>query len=267
MSRRRRESVRESHGVTRRQPPTAAGRRAEQLRDVIRQHDYRYYVLDQPAISDVEYDGLFEELARLEAAHPELVTPDSPTQRVAGAPLPALPTIEHLAPMLSLESVTDADAVRRFDQRIRASLRGKPVRYMLEPKFDGLSLEIVYRAGVLVRASTRGDGERGEGVTENIKTIHSVPLRLRGKSLPRLLSVRDEAIMRWDDFRALNERLERDGQSLFANPRNAAAGSIRQLDSRITAERRLDVFFYDILHMERGPHLADGSSVLPALAA
>ena len=259
--------MRESHGVSRQQPLTAARRRAEQLRDVIRQHDYRYYVLDQPAISDAEYDRLFGELVRLEAAHPELVTPDSPTQRVAGAPLPAFPTIEHLAPMLSLESVTNADDVRRFDERIRASVGGRPVRYMLEPKFDGLSIEIVYRDGVLLRASTRGDGERGEGVTENVKTIRSVPLRLRGNSVPRLLAVRGEAIMRLDDFRALNARLEQQGQPPFANPRNAAAGSIRQLDPRITAQRRLDVFFYDILHMERGPHLADDMSVLQALAA
>ncbi len=259
--------MRESHGVTRQQPLTAARRRAEQLRDVIRQHDYRYYVVDRPTISDTAYDRLFEELARLEAAYPELITPDSPTQRVAGAPLPAFPAIEHLAPMLSLESVTDADDVRRFDERIHASVRGRTVRYVLEPKFDGLSLEVVYRDGVLLRASTRGDGERGEGVTENVKTIRSVPLRLRGNSVPRLLAVRGEAIMRLDDFRALNERLERDGQPPFANPRNAAAGSIRQLDPRITAQRRLDVFFYDILHMERGPRLADDMRLLQALPA
>jgi DNA ligase (NAD+) len=195
------------------------------------------------------------------------VKPDSPTQRVAGAPLPAFPTIEHLAPMLSLESVTDGDPVRRFDERVRASLRGKPVRYVLEPKFDGLSLEVVYRDGVLVRASTRGDGERGEGVTENIRTIRSVAQRLHGTSPPRLLAIRGEAIMRLADFAALNERLEREKQPCFANPRNAAAGSIRQLDPRVTARRRLDVFFYDILHMERGPRLADDMSLLQALAS
>ncbi len=258
--------MREPRRVNRRQMLSAARRRAERLRAAIGQHDYRYYVLDRPTISDAQYDRLFAEMVRLEAAHPDLVTLDSPTQRVAGAPRPAFPTIEHLAPMLSLESVTDPDAVRRFDARIRASVRGKAVRYVLEPKFDGLSLEVVYRDGVLLRASTRGDGERGEGVTENVKTIRSVPLRLRGKSVPRLLAVRGEAIMPLDEFRALNERLERDGQPLFANPRNAAAGSIRQLDPRITAQRRLDVFFYDILRMERGPHFADDMSVLQALA-
>ena len=247
--------MRESHQTTRALGLTAARRRAERLRAAIRAHDYRYYVLDRPTISDAEYDRLFQDLVRLERAHPELLTPDSPTQRVAGTPLPALPTVEHLAPMLSLESVTNAGAVRRFDERIRVSAAGKAVRYALEPKLDGLSLEVVYRDGVLLRASTRGDGEHGEGVTENVRTIRSVPLRLRGRSLPRLLAVRGEAIMRLDDFRELNARLERQGQPLFANPRNAAAGSVRQLDPRVTAGRRLDVFFYDILHMEAGPRL------------
>jgi DNA ligase (NAD+) len=246
---------------------TPARRRAERLRDAIRAHDYRYYVLDRPTISDAAYDRLFEDLVRLETAHPEIVTPDSPTQRVAGSPLPGFPTVEHLAPMLSLESVTDVDAVRRFDERIRQRARTREVRYVVQPKLDGLSLEVVYGVGVLLRASTRGDGRRGEGVTENVRTIRSVPLRLRGKSLPRLLAVRGEAIMRLDDFRALNAGLEKTGQALFANPRNAAAGSIRQLDARVTATRRLDVFFYDILHMEGGPSLTTDSGVLQALAS
>ena len=246
---------------------TAARLRAERLRAAIRTHDYRYYVLDRPAISDAAYDRLFQELVRLETSHPEIVTPDSPTQRVAGSPLPGFPTVQHLAPMLSLESVTDVDAVRRFDERIRESPRGREVRYVLQPKLDGVSLEVVYGDGVLLRASTRGDGQRGEGVTENVRTIRSVPLRLRGKSLPRLLAVRGEAIMRLDDFRALNAGLEKAGEALFANPRNAAAGSIRQLDPRVTATRRLDVFFYDILHMEGGPRLTTDTDVLQALAA
>ena len=223
-------------------------------------------MLDRPTVSDAEYDRLFAALVRLEAAHPELVTPDSPTRRVAGEPLAAFPPVAHLAPVLSLESVTDADAVRRFDARIRASLRGAPVRYVLEPKFDGLSLEVVYRDGVLQRASTRGDGEHGEGVTENVKTIRSVPLRLRGAPAPRLLAVRGEAIMRVDDFRRLNARLARTGQPAFANPRNAAAGSIRQLDARVTAGRRLQVFFYDILRMAGGPRLTSGTGLLETLA-
>jgi DNA ligase (NAD+) len=169
--------------------------------------------------------------------------------------------------MLSLESVTDADAVRRFDERIWERARAREVRYVLQPKLDGLSLEVVYRDGVLLRASTRGDRQRGEGVTENVRTIRSVPLRLRGQSLPRLLAVRGEAIMRLDDFRALNAGLEKAGEALFANPRNAAAGSIRQLDLRVTATRRLDVFFYDILHMEGGPRLTTDTGVLQALAS
>lgn len=253
----------ESNAVNRR-ANAAVRRRVEQLRAAIRKHDYLYYVLDRPAISDAAYDRLFEELVRLETACPQLITPDSPTQRVAGAPLAAFPTIRHLAPMLSLESVSEPDAIRRFDARLRGALGGR-VHYVVEPKFDGLSLEVVYGDGVLLRASTRGDGERGEGVTENVKTIRSVPLRLRGPSPPGLLAARGEAIMRLDDFRALNRRLEQAGQLPFANPRNAAAGSIRQLDPRITAGRRLDVFFYDVLHIERGPALTTGLGLLRAL--
>jgi DNA ligase (NAD+) len=247
--------------------PAAVGRRVQELRAALRTHDYQYYVLDRPTISDAEYDRLFAELVRLEAAHPELRAPDSPTERVAGAPLPSFPTVEHLTPMLSLESVTEPDAIRRFDERIRASARGAAVRYVLEPKFDGLSLEVVYRDGALLRASTRGDGERGEGVTENVKTIKSVPLRLRGRLVPRLLAVRGEAIMRLDDFRELNERLERENQPPFANPRNAAAGSIRQLDPRVTAGRRLDVFFYDVLEMRGGPEVTDDIALLGEVTA
>ena len=246
---------------------TAVRRRIERLRTAIRRHDYRYYVLDRPTISDARYDRLFAELVRLEAAHPDVVTPDSPTQRVAGQPVPVFPTVEHLAPMLSLVSVTNADAVRRFDDRVRATGRHKAVRYVVEPKFDGLSLEVVYRDGLLQRASTRGDGERGEGVTENVKAIRSVPLRLHGAHVPRVLAVRGEAIMRVKDFHTLNAQLTRERQPLFANPRNAAAGAIRQLDPRITAGRRLDVFFYDILHLEGGSRPADDSGVLRALGA
>ena len=247
---------------------TAAVRQhVERLRVALRKHDYRYYVLDRPTISDTRYDALFAELQRLESAYPQLVTQDSPTQRVAGAPVSAFPPIRHLAPVLSLESLTDPEAVRRFDERVRGVLRSEHIRYVLEPKFDGVSIEVVYREGVLLRASTRGDGERGEGVTENVKTIRSVPLRLHGASPPRLLAVRGEAMMRLEDFRALNARLAREKQPVFANPRNAAAGSIRQLDPRMTAGRRLDVFFYDILHMERGPRLADDFSLLRTLAS
>lgn len=202
---------------------------------------------------------------RLEAAHPDLVSPDSPTQRVGGVALSSFPTVAHLAPMLSLESVTDQDEVRRFQQRSRDTLGQARDLFVLEPKFDGLSVEVVYRDGILLRALTRGDGEHGEDVTANLKTIRSVPLRLRGESIPHLLSVRGEVIMRRDDFRDLNRQLDARGEPPFANPRNAAAGSVRQLDPRVTAGRRLGICFYDILHMEGGPRLTHDSSLLRAL--
>jgi DNA ligase (NAD+) len=237
-----------------------ARRRIDRLRDEIRRHDYLYYALDRPEISDTAYDKLFADLVALERRFPKLVTPDSPTQRVGGASLPAFREVRHLAPILSLESVSDPDAVRRFDARMRQALDSQAVEYVVEPKFDGLSIEVVYEDGRLTRASTRGDGERGEEITENVKTIPSVPLRLRSNTrLPRRLAVRGEAYMRIADFRALNAGLEREGRPLFANPRNAAAGSLRQLDPRITAGRKLDVCFYDILLVEGGrrrPRLA-----------
>ncbi len=218
------------------------------MREEIRRHDHAYYVLDRPEISDEEYDRLFDELRRLEQAHPELVTPDSPTQRVGGAPLPAFTQVRHAVPMLSLDSVTAPDDVRQFDRRIRHSL-GDRTTYVLEPKFDGLSLELVYEDGGFVRASTRGDGVRGEDVTHNVRTIPALPLRLRtgAAAAPRVLAVRAEALMHIDDFTALNAALEREGKPVFANPRNAAAGSIRQLDPRITASRRLNLVVYDEL--------------------
>jgi DNA ligase (NAD+) len=241
-------------------------RRVDELRESIRRHDHAYYVLDQPKISDEEYDALFDELRRLEQAHPELITRDSPSQRVAGAPLPAFTQVRHLAPMLSLDSVTTHDAVHQFDRRIRQSL-GEHRKYVLEPKFDGLSLELVYEDGGFVRASTRGDGIRGEDVTQNVKTIPSLPLRLRtgAAPAPRVLAVRAEALMHVEDFTALNAALEREGKPLFANPRNAAAGSIRQLDPRITSTRRLNLVVYDELVMIDGTRLATHSEVLSRL--
>ncbi|RMG47001.1 MAG: NAD-dependent DNA ligase LigA [Acidobacteria bacterium] len=242
-------------------------RRVEQLREEIRRHDYLYYVLDRPEISDERYDELFRELRDLEEKYPELRTPDSPTQRVAGAPLEELETVEHLAPMLSLDSDREEAALRRFDKRVRDALGGADVRYVVEPKLDGLSLEVVYEGGVMVRAATRGDGYRGEAVTENVRTIRSVPLKLREEKrrAPALLSVRGEAIMRVGPFRDLNQRLIDEGKTPFANPRNAAAGSLRQLDPRVTAERPLEVFFYDILHVE-GTSFATQWEVRRALA-
>ena len=228
--------------------------RLRALRDEIRHHDYLYYVLDRPAISDAKYDQLYAELVRLERAHPELSTKDSPTQRVAGAPLPSFPEERHIAPMLSLESVTSEDDVAGFMKRIEKAVGRENTAFVGEPKFDGLSIELVYESGALVRAVTRGDGERGEGVTENVKTIRSVPLRLRAEAgiVPELFSVRGEIVMPISAFRELNEKLSRDGKAVFANPRNAAAGSVRQLDPRITRERKLQVFFYDVLAQRGG---------------
>jgi len=228
--------------------PSKAAKRVVALRDEIRRHDHLYYVRDAPEIADEAYDALFAELRALEEKHPDLVTDDSPTQRVAGAPLEGFPTIEHAAPMLSLESDKEEEALRRFDQRLRKSL-GDAVEYVLEPKLDGLSLELVYEDGVLARAATRGDGVRGEGVTANVRTIAAVPLRLsdREAPVPSFLALRAEVILRIADFEKVNERLLEEGKAPFANPRNAAAGTLRQLDPRITASRPLDVYFYDVL--------------------
>ncbi|HEX4955352.1 MAG TPA: NAD-dependent DNA ligase LigA [Thermoanaerobaculia bacterium] len=227
---------------------TASGR-LESLRREIRRHDHLYYVKDAPEISDEAYDRLFRELRELEAEHPELVTPDSPTQRVAGTPLSAFPQIEHAAPMLSLDSSQDEAQLRRFDERVRKGLAGREVAWVVEPKLDGASLELVYEEGRLARAATRGDGRIGEGVTENVRTIASVPLALRSdeRPVPRFLALRGEVILHTADFEALNERLLAEGKTPFANPRNAAAGALRQLDARITASRPLDLYLYDVL--------------------
>ncbi len=252
------------HGLTREQ----AEQRIDELRAELRHHEHAYYVLDRPEISDAAYDALFNDLLALERAFPDLVTPDSPTQRVGGEVLPSFPEVRHLASMISLDSITDPDEVRRFDERIRKALPAAEVGYLVEPKFDGLSIEAAYRDGGLTSVSTRGDGQRGEGVTENVKTIRSVPLRLHaraGAPVPPVLSVRGEVIMRARDFERLNRDLEQEGKPLFANPRNAAAGSIRQLDPRITARRRLDVFFYDILFIENGPAIANALDELQVL--
>lgn len=239
-------------------PPDAteaaeAARVIEALRAEIRRHDHLYYVEGAPEISDGAYDALFRELKALEAAHPELVTADSPTQRVGGEPRSDLPTVAHEAPMLSLDSSKEADDVRRFDERIRKGIEeGHEVAYLLQPKLDGVSMELVWEEGVLVRAVTRGNGREGEGVTENVRTIPSVPLRLReaDRPAPRLLSVRGEVFMRLSAFEGLNESLLEQGSEPFANPRNATSGAIRQLDARITASRPLEFMAFDILALE-----------------
>ncbi len=237
----------------------------EALREAVRYHNRLYHVEDSPEISDGEYDRLFRRLVELEKAFPNLVTPDSPTQRVGAEPRDDLPSVRHAAPMLSLDSTQDEAELRRFDDRVRKALGGQ-VRYILEPKLDGASLELVYQEGVLTRAVTRGNGEEGEGVTENVRTIPSVPLRLWGgiRPLPSFLSLRGEVLMCLSAFEALNQKLVQDGVEPFANPRNAAAGALRQLDARITAERPLDLLAYDILAVE-GARLEEDREVLQAL--
>ncbi len=229
-----------------------AAARAAALRAEIRRHDYLYYVKDAPEIADEAYDRLFRELRELEERFPALASPDSPTQRVGGEPVSAFPTVEHAAPMLSLDSSQDEALLRRFDERLRKALGDERVRYVVEPKLDGASLELVYEHGVLARAATRGNGLAGEGVTANVRTIAAVPLTLREEErpVPAFLAVRGEVIMRSAAFEALNERLLTEGKAPFANPRNAAAGALRQLDPRITAARPLDCYVYDLLAAE-----------------
>jgi DNA ligase (NAD+) len=224
--------------------------RIDKLRTEIRHHDYLYYVEDRPELSDEAYDKLYRELVALEEEYPDLVSADSPTQRVAGTPVDGFPTVEHAAPMLSLESDQNEATLRRFDERLRKGLGPDvPVEYVLEPKLDGLSVELVYQDGTLLQASTRGDGRKGEGITANVRTIASTPLRLREgrRPVPKFLAVRGEIIMTSQAFDKLNERLLAEGKEPFANPRNAAAGSVRQLDPQITASRPVQLYAYDIL--------------------
>ncbi len=225
----------------------AARAQARRLREQIQQHNYYYYVLDDPRIPDSEYDRLFRSLQQLEAEHPELVTADSPTQRVGGEPLAAFDQIEHALPMLSLENALSAEAMAEFDRRVRERLgRDEAVSYVAEPKLDGLAISLRYEDGLLVQAATRGDGSRGENVTQNVRTIPSVPLRLLGEGWPARLEVRGEIFMPRQGFDALNRRQREQGEKTFVNPRNAAAGSLRQLDPRITATRPLAMYCYGL---------------------
>lgn len=221
---------------------------AAQLRDQIDRHNYRYHVLDDPEISDAEYDKLMRRLEALEHANPELATPDSPTQRVGAAPSERFRVVAHRRPMMSLGNAMDAEEMREFDKRVKRMLKfDADIEYVAEVKLDGLGIELVYEDGLLTVGSTRGDGTNGEDVTRNIRTIKSVPLRLRAPEhgkIPRILEVRGEAIMPRAGFQKLNRGREEAGEQVYANPRNAAAGSLRQLDSRITASRPLDVFLY-----------------------
>jgi DNA ligase (NAD+) len=235
-----------------------------ELREQIEYHDHRYHVLDDPQIPDADYDRLVRELRALEAAHPELGSPASPTQRIGAAPLREFATVVHAVPMLSLDNAFADQDVLDFDRRARERLDVEALEYSVEPKLDGLALSVRYEHGHLVQAATRGDGMRGEDVTANVRTIRSVPLRLRGAA-PPLLEVRGEAYMTRAAFAALNRRQAERGDKVFVNPRNAAAGSLRQLDARVTAERSLEVFFYGLGAVEGWNAPARHSELLAAL--
>ena len=227
---------------------TEALRRITDLRREIRHHDHLYYTKDRPEISDAEYDRLFRELADIEAAYPDLIITDSPTQRVGAPPLDELLKVSHEKPMLSLDSITDREDVRAFDTRMKRELETDRIVYTAEPKFDGLSVELVYDQGRFVRGATRGDGTTGEDVTVNLRTIRALPLQLHQDSAPpNHLVIRGEVYMRLDEFQLLNRRMTERGEEAFANPRNAAAGALRQLDSRITAARPLTLTCYDVM--------------------
>ncbi|ENY0996948.1 NAD-dependent DNA ligase LigA [Neisseria gonorrhoeae] len=239
--------------------PTA--QRIHELTDLLNRYAYEYYTLDAPSIPDAEYDRLFRELEALERNHPELKLPDSPTQRVGGEPLAGFAEVRHEVPMLSLTNafspqdengVFDHAEMYAFDQRVRDGLDGGNPEYVIEPKFDGLAISLLYRDGVLVQAATRGDGTTGEDVTRNVKTVSNIPLRLHGENVPELIEVRGEVLMLKADFAGLNKRQAENGQKPFANPRNAAAGSLRQLDSRITAQRKLHFFPYSVARQQGG---------------
>ncbi|HEX3185601.1 MAG TPA: NAD-dependent DNA ligase LigA [Pyrinomonadaceae bacterium] len=233
----------------------AIARDIEKLRDEIRRHDDLYYVNDSPEISDREYDLLLQKLQELEGAHPELITPDSPTQRVGGRPAEGFPEVVHTRPMMSLDNSYNIDELRAFDERCRRLAEGRPLEYVAELKIDGLSLSLQYENGVLVRGVTRGDGRIGEEVTQNARTIRSVPLRLnrQAKEIDGPLEVRGEVFIPLDVFQRTNAEREEAGEPRFANPRNAAAGAIRQLDPKLVARRKLDMFVYDLLVGGRKP--------------
>lgn len=232
--------------------PKKVKERVEELREEIRKHNCYYYVENQPRISDAEYDRLFRELQNLEDEHPELVTPDSPTQRVGAEPQSELKKVERELPMLSLSNVFDEEELTAFDERVHRMLKDaevkvdEPIEYVCEPKYDGLAVELTYEKGSLVLGTTRGDGRVGEDVTANLRTVNAIPLKLMGDDHPDLIDVRGEVFLPIADFEKLNEERAKEGEQLFANPRNAAAGSLRQLDPRITAKRALSFFAYGV---------------------
>lgn len=226
-------------------------RRIETLRKQLREHDYKYYVLAEPSISDEEYDSLMRELIELENEHPDLRSPDSPSQRVGGAPTKEFALVTHAVPMLSLSNTYNEAEVRDFDRRVSSLLRGERYDYVSELKFDGVAISLVYENGVLVRGATRGDGVQGDDITQNLKTIRSIPLRLRTRNGINDIEVRGEVFMTRGDFKAMNEERELAGEKLFVNPRNATAGTMKMQDPKIVAQRPLKFFAYS-LRVERG---------------
>ncbi|MFV2030489.1 NAD-dependent DNA ligase LigA [Neisseria sp. S1] len=249
--------------------------RIRSLTELLNRYAYEYYTLDTPSVPDAEYDKLFRELQALEAEYPQYREKDSPTQRIGGQPLAGFDSVVHTVPMLSLNNafspqdengVFDHTEMLAFDERIKSGLGGVEYEYVIEPKFDGLAVSLLYQNGVLVQAATRGDGSTGEDVTQNVRTISNVPLRLQGSNVPEMIEVRGEVLMLKADFAALNAKQEAEGQKIFANPRNAAAGSLRQLDSRITARRRLHFFAYGIARIEGGNTCSEHSEELAYLS-
>lgn len=232
------------------------------LKSVIREHDHRYYVLDDPQISDHEYDSLLRELKNLEDSHPELITSDSPTQRVGGSPISEFDQIQHSKPMLSLGNAFGIDELEAFNKRINDTLDANDVEFNAELKFDGLAVTILYENGIMKYAATRGDGSVGEDVTHNIKTIKTIPLKLHGENHPRIFEVRGEVLMDKNDFKELNEYQISLGQKTFANPRNAAAGSLRQLDPKITAKRKLKFYAYSLGQVDQDLELTNHTDIL-----
>ena len=233
----------------------ATRKAVEELRDQIRRHNYQYHILDDPLVPDAEYDRLVRELQAIEAEYPELITPDSPTQRVGAEPISAFGTVQHQVPMLSLDNAFSEDELRDFHRRVADRLElgvDETIDYAAEPKLDGVAVSLLYEQGQLVRGATRGDGSTGENITHNVRTIDAVPLRLFGKGFPPELEVRGEVYMPRAGFRAFNEQAAKKGEKTFVNPRNAAAGSLRQLDPRLTAERPLDIYVYSVGRVDGG---------------
>ncbi len=223
-----------------------AEKRLQALRRELQRHSHLYYVLDAPEVTDSEYDRLTRELNALEAAYPDLVTPDSPSQRVGAAPASEFGEVRHAVPMLSLDNAFSQEDLESFDRRVREKLEVEAVEYTAEPKLDGLAISLRYEKGVLTRGATRGDGATGEDVTQNVRTVRSIPLQLMGSGWPAVLEVRGEVYMPKQGFEALNRDLAKRGEKTYVNPRNTAAGSLRQLDPRITAQRPLEFYAYGL---------------------